>query len=180
VYLGGSSDGNNSLPDSHLTLLPHGERVSFAEKNRFQGARCFTRPRGCPGTREQDRPDGVPVTVIDGQIIIGFDRERLEQALKMEQQRERHSFGAAIADASKITARQGLGITLGAYVGNVRPGSVAQMVGLVPGDIIIEINMQHVAIADDLEQALLKISNGGRISLVFLRGNKTFTTEGTL
>ena len=55
---------------------------------------------------------GVPVTVIDGQIIIGFDRARLEQALNMEQQRERHSFGAAIADASKITARQGLGITL--------------------------------------------------------------------
>ncbi|MBA7663720.1 hypothetical protein ES703_71767 [subsurface metagenome] len=129
-----------------------------------------------------DRTDqmGVPVTVIDGKIIIGFDRARLEQALNMEQQRERPSFGAAIADASKITARQGLGITLGAYVGNVRPGSVAQRVGLVPGDIIIEINMQRVATADDLEQALSKISGGGRISLVFLRGNKTFTTEGTL
>jgi S1-C subfamily serine protease len=123
---------------------------------------------------------GVPVTVIDGQIIIGFDRERLEQALNMEQQRDRPSFGAAIADASKITARQGLGITLGAYIGNVRPGSVAQRVGLAPGDIITEINMQRVATADDLEQALSKISKGGRIALVFLRGNKTFTTEGAL
>jgi len=138
------------------------------------------RPRGCPGSREQDRPDGAPVTIIDGQIIIGFDRARLAQALNMEQQKERPSFGAAIADASKITAQQGLGITLGAYVGNVRPGSVAERVGLVPGDIIIEINMQRVATADDLEQALSKISGGGRISLVFLRGNKTFTTEGTL
>jgi glutaredoxin len=64
----------------------------------------------------------VPVTIIDGQTIIGFDRTRLDQALS---QPPRPSLGASVADASKITAKQGTGITLGAYVGKVRPSSLA-------------------------------------------------------
>ena len=60
---------------------------------------------------------GVPVTIINGQIVVGFDRGRLEQLLTQTQTRQRPSFGASIADASKITAKQGSGITLGAYVG---------------------------------------------------------------
>ena len=117
---------------------------------------------------------GVPVTIAGGQIIIGFDRARLEQALSQQQ---RPSFGAAIADASKITARQGAGVTLGAYIGNVRPDTAARRLGLARGDIIIEINMQRIANADDMERALSKLSKGSRISLVFLRGNETLTTE---
>jgi len=119
---------------------------------------------------------GVPVTIIDGQTIVGFDRARLEQALSEWQ---RPSFGASVADASKITQRQGAGITLGAYVGTVRPGSVAEKVGLAPGDIIIEVNLQHIANADDLERIVTKLDKGNRISLVFLRGNKQLTGEGT-
>ncbi|MDO8636083.1 MAG: PDZ domain-containing protein, partial [Dehalococcoidia bacterium] len=41
--------------------------------------------------------------------------------------------------------RQESGITLGAYIGKVRPGSVAEKVGLVQGDIIVEINMRRIA-----------------------------------
>lgn len=112
---------------------------------------------------------GVPVTVINGQTIIGFDRARLEQALS---QRQRPSFGASVADASKITQKQGAGITLGAYVGKIRQGSVAEKVGLAQGDIIVEINMRRITKADDLERAIAKLSAGSRISLVFLRGSK--------
>ncbi len=119
---------------------------------------------------------GVPVTVIDEQTIVGFDRARLEQALS---QRQRPSFGAAVADANKITAREGAGITFGAYVGRVRPSSVAQKIGVAQGDIIIEVNLQRVANANDLEHALSKLHRGSRISVIFLRGNKTLTTEGT-
>jgi S1-C subfamily serine protease len=122
---------------------------------------------------------GVPVTIIDGQTIIGFDRAQLEQVFSQEQGRQRPPFGAAIADASKITARQGVGITLGAYVGKVRPGSLAERVGLAQGDIITEVNVQPIANADSLEHALSKLNKGSRISLVFLRDNKTFRTEGT-
>jgi glutaredoxin 3 len=121
---------------------------------------------------------GVPVTIINGQIVVGFDRGRLEQLITQTQTRQRPSFGASIADASKITAKQGSGIILGAYVGRIRPGSIAERIGLAPGDIITELNMKHIANAGDLEDALSNLSSGSRFSLVFLRGNKTMTTEG--
>ena len=121
---------------------------------------------------------GVPVTVIDGEVIIGFDRARLEQALSQQKYSQRPSFGAMVADAGKITARQGPGLTLGAYVGQVRQGSVAQRVGLTQGDIIIELNMQPIANANDLENALSKLTKGSRFSLVLLRGDKTLKSDG--
>jgi glutaredoxin 3 len=121
---------------------------------------------------------GVPVTVIDGQAVVGFDRARLEQLTAQTQTKGRPSFGASIADAGKITAREGSGVTLGAYIGGVRRGSAAERIGLAPGDIITELNMRPIANAGDLEGALSNLSKGSRLSLVFLRGNKTITTEG--
>ncbi|MFC1943684.1 PDZ domain-containing protein [Chloroflexota bacterium] len=121
---------------------------------------------------------GVPVTIINQQAVIGFDRARLEQLLAQTQAGQRPSFGASIADASKITAKQGSGITLGAYIGRVRSGSVAERIGLASGDIIIELNMKNIANASDLERALSNLSRGSRISLVLLRGNKKMATEG--
>ena len=97
---------------------------------------------------------GVPVTIINGQTVIGFDRGRLEQLLTKTQTSQRPPFGASIADASKITAKQGSGIILGAYVGSVRPGSVAERIGLVSGDTITNLNLRHIANASDLEHAL--------------------------
>ncbi len=122
---------------------------------------------------------GVPVTIINGQVVVGFDLGRLEQLLTRAETRQRPSFGASIADASKITAKQGPGLTLGAYVGRVRPGSIAERIGLVSGDIITELNMKRIANASDLGNALSSLNNGSRFSLFFLRGNKTMTTEGT-
>ncbi|MHA2068480.1 MAG: glutaredoxin domain-containing protein [Candidatus Thorarchaeota archaeon] len=120
---------------------------------------------------------GVPVTVINGQTIVGFDRNQLEQALSQQQ---RPSLGASVADASKVTARYGTGITLGAFVGRVRPGSLAERLGLSAGDVIVELNMQRIANADDLERATSRLNKGSRVSLVFVRGDKEFTAEGTL
>ena len=121
---------------------------------------------------------GVPVTIVNQQVVIGFDRARLDQLLTQTQAGQRPSFGASIADASKITAKQSTGITLGAYIGRVRPGSVAQRIGLTSGDIIIELNMKNIANASDLERALSGLSRGSRLSLVFLRGNKKLASEG--
>ena len=110
--------------------------------------------------------------------MIGFDRGRLDQLLTQSQKRQRPSFGAAIADASKITAKQGSGIILGAYVGSVRSGSVAERIGLVPGDIITKLNLRHIANASDLEYAIANLNDGSHFSLSFIRGNKTMTSEG--
>jgi glutaredoxin 3 len=121
---------------------------------------------------------GVPVTIIDGQIVVGFDRARLEQLTTQTQTRRRPAFGASIADASKIAAEQGSGMIFGAYVGRTRPGSAAERIGLAPGDIITELNMKRIANAGDLEDALSNLSSGSRFSLVFLRDNQEMTAEG--
>jgi S1-C subfamily serine protease len=73
---------------------------------------------------------------------------------------------------------QGTGITLGAYVGKVRVGSVAERIGLDSGDIITELNMRNIANASDLEHALSSLSKGSRLSIIFLRGNKKKAVEG--
>jgi len=121
---------------------------------------------------------GVPVTIINGQTVVGFDRARLEQVLAQKQSGQRPSFGASIADAGKITSQQGSGTTLGAYIGKVRSGSLAERIGLAPGDIVTELNMRRIANASDMEQALAGLNKGSRFSLILLRGNKTMTTEG--
>ena len=121
---------------------------------------------------------GVPVTIIDGQTVIGFDRVRLEQLLTQRHSQQRPVFGVTIADASKLTAKGRAGITLGAFVGRIKSGSIAERIGLVPGDIITELNMNRISNAGDLERALSNLNRGSRFSLVFLRDKKTMTTEG--
>ena len=121
---------------------------------------------------------GVPVTIINQQIVVGFDRTRLEQLTKQTGTGQPSSFGASIADASKFTAKQGMGITLGAYIGRVRTGSVAERMGLLAGDIIIELNMKNIANAGDLANALNSLSRGSKLSLIFLRGNQRKAAEG--
>ena len=123
---------------------------------------------------------GVPVTIIDGQTVIRFDRGRLEQILNRRQTKQRPSFGEMIADASKITAKKGPDIILGAYVGGVRPGSPAEKTGLTAGDIIIQFNGKNIAKAGDLDNALSTMNSGSRFSLSYLRGNNKMNTEGIL
>jgi glutaredoxin 3 len=118
---------------------------------------------------------GVPVTIIDGQTIVGFDRAKLERAIA---QRQRPSFGVSVADATKITARQGTGITLGAYIGKIRPGSPAERAGLASGDIVTELNKHNIANAVDFEKAIAGLNKGTRFTIIFLRGNQKHAREG--
>jgi len=120
---------------------------------------------------------GVPVTFVDGQMVIGFDQARLEHVLA---QSHGPSLGAAVADAAKITAMRGLPPATGAYVGVVRPASAAQRLGLAVGDIITEINSQPVVSAADLEHAVENLRTGSRIVLVFMRSDSRHAAEGTL
>jgi glutaredoxin len=121
---------------------------------------------------------GVPVTMIDGQTVIGFDRGRLEQILAQRQTNKRPSLGITIADAGKITAKTGMEIIIGAYIGSVKTNSTAEKLGLAAGDIITEFNLRPIATAADLEQALAKLSYGSRIALTIIRGDIKITKEG--
>jgi glutaredoxin 3 len=147
--------------------------ISFTERNVSQN------PAYAQELVSRTGQIGVPVTIINGQTIIGFDHARLEQVIAQTQTRQRPIFGASIADASKITAKQGSGIILGAYIGSVRPNSVAARIGLASGDIITEVNLKNITSAKDLESALSRLSIGSRFTLSFLRGTKTLTAQGT-
>lgn len=119
---------------------------------------------------------GVPVIEIDGQIVVGFDRSRLERIIA-DVQSGRVPFGAAVADASKILMQRGQIPVFGAYVGKVSPGSPAHRAGLAPNDIITELNFRKINSAADVEQALQSLQRGARVTVVFLRGDRTLRTE---
>ena len=120
---------------------------------------------------------GVPVTLFDGEVVIGFDRPRLEQILGRGRSKHRISFGASVADAGEITAKKGQAITYGAYVGGTRPGSVARKIGLVPGDIVTRLNAWEISSAGGLERALSGLKSGDRLTVVFLRGGRSMNAE---
>ncbi len=119
----------------------------------------------------------VPVTVIDGQTIVGFDLMRLEQLIGLARMREKRKpiFGALVADSGKRG-----GTVLGAYVGKVNPGSAAERIGLAAGDTITELNGEGIANASDLENALSTLVKGSSISVGLVRGDETISVEGTL
>jgi S1-C subfamily serine protease len=122
--------------------------------------------------------NGVPVTVIDGQTVVGFDQPRLEQLIAQAQAGTPPKFGAAVADVGKA-ARKGVPIIFGAYVGRIKPGSIAEKAGLAVGDVIIQLDGLAISTAADLEKFILDIKQGDEISIVFIRGNSVNTAEVT-
>ena len=120
---------------------------------------------------------GVPVIVIDNEVIIGFDRPRLEQLLASHSQAEKPHFGLKVADAAKIAQNLGKNPVSGAYVGAIVPSSPAEKAGLRNGDIIKEVNLSPISGAGDLERVLSSLSRGSRVAIVFLRDEETLKVE---
>lgn len=120
---------------------------------------------------------GVPVIVIDGQVVIGFDRPRLEELLTAATKTERPRLGLKVGDAGRITAKAGGVPIFGAMVGAVGAGSVGERAGLQPGDIITALNLRPISSAADLEQAVGKLAPGGRLTIEFLRGDQKLRAE---
>lgn len=122
---------------------------------------------------------GVPVITIDGETIIGFDRRRIERVLASAQS-GRPTLGLAVADSSRIALEHGVVPIFGAYVGRVAPGSAGERAGVQPRDIITEVNLRPVRNAADLEKAMESVQRGGRVSLVWVRGQQTLRSEATV
>lgn len=120
----------------------------------------------------------VPVTVIDGQTVVGFNQPRLEQLIDQAQASTPPRFGAAVADVGKAAAK-GVPIIFGAYVGRIKPGSIAEKAGLAVGDVIVQLNNQVISNAADLEHFIADIKQGNKLSIVFIRGNTVNTAEVT-
>ncbi|MBP1707392.1 MAG: Glutaredoxin, partial [Chloroflexi bacterium] len=88
-------------------------------------------------------------------------------------------FGAAVADVRKAGKKE-IPINFGAYVGRIKPGSIAEKAGLAVGDVIIQMNNQGVSRAAHLELLMAKIKQGDRLSIVFIRGTSVNTAEVTV
>lgn len=112
---------------------------------------------------------GVPVIIMDDQVVIGFDRNRLEQLLAAAARRP--SLGLAVADAARYVPNGS-----GAYVGRVNPGSPGERAGLRVGDIIFEFGGYPVRTADDLENLIADLSTS-RIPIAWYRDNQVMRSE---
>lgn len=122
---------------------------------------------------------GVPVITVDDQVVVGFDRARLD-ALLGKAAGKRPSLGLSIADASRMAVKVGAIPVFGAFVGRVAPSSPAERVGIRPGDIVVEANLRPVNNAADLERALEGLAPGSRLSLEVMRGEKRLRIEVSL
>lgn len=116
---------------------------------------------------------GVPVLVIDGQVVVGFDRERIKMLLAGAKIR----FGLKVADADRVAQKQGVTPVFGALIGEVAPGLLGAKAGLKPGDIITEISGRRISNADDVEKALGGLKSGDIMNIIFLRGTDTRKSE---
>jgi S1-C subfamily serine protease len=112
---------------------------------------------------------GVPVTEINGQFVVGFDRPRLEQML---QQASRPTLGVSVADATHHAPAVGPG----AYVGKVRSGSPAHQAGLQKGDVITEIGGHSIPDAATLVDLSRRIAPGQQVAVRFVRDGQTLET----
>ena len=117
---------------------------------------------------------GVPVIVVDGQVVLGFDRIRLEHLLSGN---GGVHFGVKVADASRVAAKFNTSTAPGVLVGAVILSSPGGRAGLRVSDIITEVDNIRISSTEDLQRALAGLTPGSRVSLVFLRNGEMVRSE---
>jgi glutaredoxin 3 len=120
---------------------------------------------------------GVPVTIIDGEAVIGFDRARLQAILAGGKGGRPVHFGLKVADADRVAQKQGSIPVFGSVIGGVSPDSLGEKAGLRAGDIITQVNAWRVSNADDLQKALQGLRPGNIVTIMFLRGSENRKSE---
>lgn len=113
---------------------------------------------------------GVPVITVDDEVIVGFDRRRLEELLANKAPRA-PQLGIAVADAAPRLQMAG------AYVGRVNPASPAEQAGLRPGDVIVEFNGHAVHSAVDLDSMSSRLRIRDQVALAIVRAGQRTLIE---
>lgn len=125
---------------------------------------------------------GVPVITTEDEVIVGFDQVRLAKIVEKYGPPKRAPLGLLAADAEGYLSRhpeaaEGLPEgTKGVFVGEVRPGSVAEQAGLKHGDIIQAVANKRVRRMSDLDALIDTLRAGESVSVRFLRKGTDETT----
>jgi len=124
------------------------------------------------------KQQGVPVITVDENVIVGFDRRRLEQLLPQEPVKGPHRpaetgphLGVEVADAMPRVKLDG------AYVGGVKSGSPAEKAGLKAGDVITALDGQPVRSAADVERIVAGLKPGAQVTVACVRNGQQLQAE---
>jgi predicted metalloprotease with PDZ domain len=110
---------------------------------------------------------GVPVITGEGEVIVGFDRPRLEKlAARYAGAAQSPSGGPKLGLVVRDTPA-------GVEVGRTRPGSPAERAGVRPGDYLETLAGQPVRSVAGLERVNAALPTGQPISLVVRRQGAT-------
>lgn len=125
---------------------------------------------------------GVPVIVMDGEIIVGFDRQRIQEILAGTKTASHTAgpkvrFGLKIADAQRMAANNGGVAVAGVLIGEVAPGALGEKAGLHAGDIITSVNGRAVPGVGDMAQVIESIRPGDIVAIDFQRGGEPHKSE---
>ena len=142
------------------------KHVPFVEHN------VAADPQAARDMVQRTGQQGVPVTIIDNEVVIGFDRPRLDQILVQAAGAGSLRLGVSVADATHIQSEKGGGTMPGAYVGAVRPGTLAARVGLRQGDIIVELAGRTIQTPKDIPTALSGLRRGQAATLSYVRNGQ--------
>jgi glutaredoxin-like YruB-family protein len=123
---------------------------------------------------------GVPVIVVNGEAIIGFNQTRLQQLLAGANNGKRPRIGLKVTDAGRIARKKGEPPVFGAAVGSVAPSSPGEHAGIRAGDIITSVNNKRINNVAELEEVLGKLTAGSSVSVTFYRGEKAIKSEITV
>jgi S1-C subfamily serine protease len=119
---------------------------------------------------------GVPVIVVNGQPVIGFNRIRLQELLSGGNGRKPR-LGMKVGDAGTTARKPGEPPLFGAIVGAVSPSTPAALAGIQKGDVITSINRRRINNAAELEQVIHGLSAGSRVAVTVYRGEQALNKE---
>jgi S1-C subfamily serine protease len=118
---------------------------------------------------------GVPVTVSNGEVILGFDQQKFAKLAERFAGPKRPPLGILAADAEEYLARhpdkaekvpEG---TKGIYVGKIRPKTVASRANLKPGDVITSFAGKRVRNMAALDQMVETLKAGDQATAKYIR-----------
>ena len=126
------------------------------------------------------------LSAMGGNIGIGFAipanmaREVMEQLIEYGEVR-RGRLGIVIQDVTPgLSTALGLGATEGALVTQVEPGSPAEQVGIMAGDVVVAVNGEAVAGSSALRNEIGLIRVGETVEITVLRDGDTRNVTATI